>query len=549
MPGGFYLLIGKARRLASLTVSSRSLPATRLKALHKDLCFQRAFPRTLDQGREAHNQLGRYHEVPGMRAAATRRELADSGIAGTVVHYRFSFDVARWLARAAPGAVSIDWAELDDTLALDALLHQVLQPAEEDWFNSGYVTTRGWIDAARKGCKETDFDWLLAQLEDHRSRPFLRELYDTADIPLAWDLGTDNWSKSKNVFPVVRARARENLRPRPRQVKKEIQRPVRSISRLPHAHGSQLINVAMASLAARHRETYHFNFANPEEVYLADVGEGIAVAVFGLLPEYRFALECTLGYLILSNGVPVGYGGASVLFKQVNTGINIFDEYRGSEASYLWVQVMRVYHALVGCTRFIASSYQIGGDNREALQSGAFWFYYRLGYRPLDADVRRLAGSEEKKRKRDRDYRSSTKVLRKLASSDMHLTLPGSAMSEFFDEEWLATSSRLASGALASVCEEIRNAAADRVASGLLRDLGVRSFRNWTSAEMKALRAIAPYFAALHPSDWSADAKRSLRKILRAKGGRHELVYASLTAKNDGLLQTFRQACIDAEMV
>ncbi len=521
--------------------------ARQLKALHKDLCFQRAFPRTLGQSRDANDQLGRYDETVDTQTAAKRRELADNGIAGTIVHYRYSFDVARWLARVAPGAVSIDWTELDDTLAIDALLHQVLQPAEEDWFNSGYVTTREWIDAVRTGCEGTDFDWLLAQLEDRGSRRFLRELYDTADIPLAWDLGNSAYSKSRNVFPVARVRAREKLRPRPRQVKKEIQRHVRSISRLTHERGSQLIDVAMAALAARHRETYHFNFANPEEVYLADVGEGIAVAIFGLLPEYRFALECTLGYLILSNGAPVGYGGASVLFKQVNTGINIFDEYRGSEASYLWVQVMRVYHALVGCTRFIVNTYQIGGDNREALQSGAFWFYYRLGYRPLDADVCRLAGNEEKKRKRDCNYRSSTKVLRKLSSSDMHLTLPGSALSEFFDEEWLATGSRLASRALASVCEETRNAAADRVASGLLRDLGVRSFRNWTSAEMTALRAIVPYFAALHPSDWSADAKRSLRKILRAKGGRHELVYARLTAKNDGLLQTFRRACIDAE--
>ena len=528
-------------------MSSRSPSAARLKDLHKDLCFQRAFPKTRAQGREANDQLVRYCETLDALARAKREQLADSGIAGTVVHYRFSFDVARWLARVAPGAVSIDWAEFDDTLALDELLHHVLQPAEADWFSSGYITTREWIDAVRKGCKGTDFDWLLAQIGDRRSRPFLRELYDTADIPLAWDLGDDSFSKSKNVFPLAPVCVRAALRPRPGQVKREIQRPARSITILPHDRGSKLIDVAMASLAARHRETYHFNFANPEEVYLADVGEGIAIAIFGLLPEYRFALECTLGYLILSNGVPVGYGGASVLFKQVNTGINIFDEYRGSEASYLWVQVMRVYHALVGCSRFIASSYQIGKDNREALQSGAFWFYYRLGYRPLDAAVRRLANNEEKKRKRDRDHRSPTKVLKKLASSDMHLTLPGSASSELFDEEWLATSSRLASGALASVCEETRNAAADRVATALAHDLGVRSLRNWTRAERAALCAIAPYFAALHPPGWPTDAKRSLRKILRAKGGRHELVYARLMAKNDSLLQVFRRACREAD--
>ena len=55
-----------------------------------------------------------------------------------------------------------------------------------------------------------------------------------------------------------------------------------------------------------------------------------------------------MGYLVLSNGVPVGYGGASALYRQVNTGINIFDEYRGSEAAFFWVQVMRVYRQLTG---------------------------------------------------------------------------------------------------------------------------------------------------------------------------------------------------------
>ena len=129
----------------------------------------------------------------------------------------------------------------------------------------------------------------------------------------------------------------------------------------------------------------------------------------------------------------------------------------------------------------------------------------------------------------------------------MHLALPGSAPSELFNEEWLATSSRLASDALAAVCEKTRNAAADRVASRLMHDLSVRSLRSWNRAELAALRAIAPYFAALQPSDWSTDSKRLLRKILRAKGGRHELVSARLMAQNDGLLQVFRRACKEAD--
>jgi hypothetical protein len=89
--------------------------------------------------------------------------------------------------------------------------------------------------------------------------------------------------------------------------------------------------------------------------------------------------DSTLSFVLLSNGVPIGYGGASVIFNQANTGINIFDEYRGSEAPWLWVQVMRVFSTLRGCNRFIANPYQFGGGNTEVLKSGALWFYYRLG--------------------------------------------------------------------------------------------------------------------------------------------------------------------------
>lgn len=525
-------------------MSPKPISTIKLKRLHSELCFRRAFPRTALQQRGAADELDHFEDLVKHQPRARRIRLSDSGIAGSAVHYRYSFDVARWLARKVPGAVSIDWAEMGDTEALDELLRHILQPSEDEYFFSGEVTTREWIDAARSATIGTDFDWLLAQLEDENARSFLRQLYDAADIPLIWEMRNDGYSRTRNIFPVNGISVRTEMRTRPHQVKKEIQRPVDSISRLSTERGSKLIDVAMASLAARHRETYHFNFANPDEVYLADVGEGIAIAIFGLLPAHRFALECTMGYLIISNGVPIAYGGASGLFKQVNTGINVFDEYRGSEASYLWVQVMRVYHTLMACTRFVANPYQLGDGNSEALHSGAFWFYYRLGYRPVNAEVRRLASAEQAKIKRDRHYRSAAETLRKLASCDMHLRLPGSRQAAFFDEKWLAIASRLATSILASAGGKTRKACANRVAGELLLDVGIRSTRNWTNDEKAALASIAPIVAVVNPSGWPVDTKRSLRKILRAKGGRYELPYARLMAKDDKLLPALRSACI-----
>ena len=436
------------------------------------------------------------------------------------VHYSFSFPVARWLARRCPGELTIDWEDFEDTSRLDELLAQLLHPAEVDYFDSGWVNTEEWVALASAGYAGTDFDWLMAQLNDRRMQRAWDQLYDAAEIPLRWELSGSRYAKARNrLRPTTVATREDGMRTRPRRPKHAIMEPLNDIELLPRRQGRRLIDVAMASLAVRYRETYHFNYANPSEVYLADVGCGVQVAVFGLLPEHRFPLECTMGYLLLANGVPIGYGGASALFRQVNTGINIFDEFRRSEAAFLWTQVMRVYHALTGCTRFIANAYQFGGDNTEALRSGAFWFYYRLGFRPVDAEIRALAKSESVRVRGDSKYRSSVKTLRKLARCDMHLTLPGAKASEFFDERWFDTVSLLATRSLAAAGPVARRGAS----------------------------ALAPIVAAASSSDWTPAEKRLTRRLLSGKGDKRELPYARLLASHDKLLISLKNACRRAE--
>ena len=335
------------------------------------------------------------------------------------------------------------------------------------------------------------------------------------------------------------------MRCRPRFPKRVIQEPI-DIRLLSRREGARYVDLAMASLAVRHRETIHFNGANPGEIYLADAGEDVSIAVFGLLPDFRYPLECTMGFLIISNGVPVGYGGSSIVFRQVNSGINIFDEYRGSEAAFLWTQVMRVYHSLVGCTRFIANAYQFGEDNTEALKSGAFWFYYRLGFRPVLSSVRQLAAREADRIRRSRKYRSSTATLRQLASCDMHLLLPGSKASELFDEQWLSTSSMLATAALAAAECRTHEAAADQVASQLAGDLAIRNLDRWSAEERRAFRRIAPLVSAAAPGTWSSDERRALHELLRAKGGDRELAYARKLFAHSRFRRSLIRACRSA---
>ena len=533
----------KLELLASLAVVEVQT-CSQLKRLHAALCFIRAFPDTLAHYRQAQLQLEAFNDRVEKFPATLRSGLWDSGIVGTPIHYAFSFDVARWLARHAPKSVSIDWDEIEDTSRLDELLVHLLLVAEEDYFDSGLVSSREWIDLVASGTEGTGFDWLFAQLHEQRLTPIWSALYDAAELPLRWDLREPGSSNTNNVVPVQKIIPRSNgMRKRVSVARKEIMRPLDSLQRLSPRSGSRLIEVAMTSLAVRHRETKHFNCANPKEVYLADVGEGVSIAVFGLQERDRYPLETTMGYLILSNGVPVGYGGGSALFRQVNTGINMFDEYRGSEAAFLWTQVMRVYHALFGCTRFIINAYQFGSENSEALDSGAFWFHYHLGYRPVLPAVRALAQRESIRVRRDKTYRSSRNTLSRLASCDMHLTLAGARASDLFDEQWLETSSMLATRELAAVGGATRAESADRLASKLAHELRMRSADTWSSSEKRGLRRLAPIVAITKPATWPTDAKRSMRRMLRAKGGPLEVTYARLLCEHDLFLAALRKSC------
>ena len=515
--------------------------AAELRRWHSALCFLHAFPDSLQHYRLARTELANMEYRVAQLPRAERLKLRDTGIAGTSVHCQFSFEVASWLQRRVPAIVSIDWGKDHDPPGLDEILTHLLQPADEEYFDSGLVTGKDWIGNACRNSDATDFDWLLAQLQEHRLRSTWAALYNAAELWLKWDLRSTRFSKSSNRVAAAKVCVRpQGLRKPAGSVAAEIRRPLESLTRLPPRAGSRMIDVAMASLAVRHRETNHFNHANPREVYVADVGEGVSIAIFGLLQEHRYPLECTMGYLLLSNGMPIGYGGASMLFLQANTGVNIFDEYRGSEAAFLWVQVMRVFHQLAGCTRFIANSYQFGADNSEALRSAAFWFYYRLGYRPVRREIRELASSSA-------GTRDDVKLLRRLASCDMHLSLPGARHNELFEERWLETSSLLATEMLNATGSRNRRDAAHRVANRLAQDIGVRSLAQWSRAERHAFERIAPLVAIADPGNWPAAEKRSLCALLRAKGGECEANFARQLAQHSSLLAALRRACRNAE--
>jgi hypothetical protein len=267
------------------------------------------------------------------------------------------------------------------------------------------------------------------------------------------------------------------------------------------------------------------NYANPDEVHLADLGEGVQLAVIGVLPSRRLLLEANYGYLLLANGVPVGYGGVSPLFRQANTGINVFDPFRGSEATFLWAQTLRAFRSLFGVRRFIVNGYQFGAGNSEAIASGAYWFYYRLGFRPASPENERLAAAESARLQRE-GGRSSPATLRRLATGDLHLDLPDWDPADAFDEAALDHVGTVLARRLAEVPEWSRTRAARVLSRQVEAACGAHAAR-WAAEERTAFERIAP-LAGMLPglSSWPLADRRSLAALLRAKGAAGERDYA-----------------------
>ena len=71
----------------------------------------------------------------------------------------------------------------------------------------------------------------------------------------------------------------------------------------------------------------------------------------------------------------------------------------------------------------VVDPYQLGEENNDAIRSGAWWFYQRLGFRPREVDLNRLMRRELSRTSAKPSYRSSEKTLKKLASSNLFLDL------------------------------------------------------------------------------------------------------------------------------
>ena len=515
-------------RLLEALEAERLRAAGSLIRLHETLCFLQAYPDDPDVLGRVDRALAEFPDRVARLGPAARARLHDSGIANAPLDYPFGYPMARWLATRFPRDCEVAWRRFDEADRLDETLSLLASPAEGDAFSEGGMGWRQWLRVAKGGRRMTDLQ-LLLELFGRTGLPAETRdwLFENLALPVLWTPRGAGASRTLARIPPARVFFHEDgLERRGASLAAALAGPLPSVRRAPRALALALIEAARVAMATRQRELHAFSHPNPDDVLLAEVGRGVRIALFGIQPGFRLPLEGYYAFLALKNGVPVAYGGGWELFGTLDFAINIFASFRQGESAFLAIQLLRAYRRIFGMRTVVVDRYQLGHESTEALRSGSFYFYHRLGFRPRDPDILRVLEAERAKIGADRSYRSPIPVLKRLAGDEVCLTLPGGHPEP--EKRLRATDvSALVARFVAREFGGDRPRAMRECTARVARALGARSRMAWSREERRAFDRLS-LVAALIPdlAAWPARDRRALVAVMRAKGSGSEREYA-----------------------
>ncbi len=438
-------------------------------------------------------------------------------------------------------------------------MRRFLPLLEEDAMVEAHVPYREWLRAAKS--RNDELAWIIERFGSRDRKPArsadrseLRirlekqkaELYDSLKLHVQWDFSfrasrTGMKLPGRKIFfhdePLIKRRDVSLIA--------ELGSPPIAAQKLSRAEGERILDMARETSAVRYRELHGFTCGDSRRMLKANLGRGVDIFVMGVPPQHRLPLRAYTAALIFKNGVPVAYFEGLSVFERMESGFNLFYTFREGETAWLFSRVLRLMRQLLRVTVFSIDPYQIGHENEEGIESGAFWFYRKLGFRPVLPELMKLALAEEKKIAANARYRTPAKTLRKLAAGHMLFegppSVPASAgMSHSrAANKWdrfqvrnvgLAVQRRMA-GDFDGHANRIQQASLDYVA----RALGIDP-RAWNLSELETLNNLSLVLAMIPGMNrWSGEDKRLAASIIRAKAGNDERRYLRLMQMHEPL--------------
>jgi len=495
--------------------------ARQVERLHEALCFARAYPDDAEVERAAERALARFAARPDLVRHAGA--LVNSGIAGTDTLYPFFAPTARWLAARFPDRLELDSDPPPDEERLERLLPLLAHYAETPALDEAPIAATDWLGRLRAP-GETTAAFLVRRLAERYPDGFdFERIYEDLDLELRLLPAAATPARGRERSPVgPRHHQRGPLdRARP-DLRVEIGRRPLAVRQLSRRQGRELLDLARAAMVGRARDLDAFAYGSEEDVRLVEWEDGLAFAAIGVRPERRLLLEAVYGFLTLKNRVPIGYVLNSALFGSAEIAYNVFETFRGAEAARVYARVLATVRHLFGADAFTIFPYQLGDGNDEAIESGAWWFYQKLGFRPRDSGVDALMRRELERMARRPAHRSSPATLRRLARENLYLFL-GRPRRDVIGELAVAGVGLTVSALLTRRFGRAPARGFAACAEEAAARLGAGPRRGWSVGERLAFGRWAPVVLALPRVDgWSAAERTALVEVIRAKGGRRE---------------------------
>jgi hypothetical protein len=333
---------------------------------------------------------------------------------------RFSPDFLRWLDGHKDLKVAFD-SFYNPSLNLNAILNITLPATLKA------ETTAGLDNEALLAVLHippADYvPFILGQLETLQELPILKELFiERMDLYVKLVPQNVQFSRAYNRVPIAATYYHQDLLKQfdPMQL---INQPLVD-TRFPDWEEKQVLYKAIRNaMALTVREIDPATFLQTATIRCYDLERGLTLSVYSMIPKHQLPLETYFGFTFFKNGIPISYGGIWAFGPMAKIGLNIFEAFRGGESGYLLCQLIRVMKQTMGVTYVEMEPYQYGLDNPGGIASGAFWFYYKYGFRPVDSSLKELAQQEYHKIKTRKNYRSTEKTQLRFTESNIGVNL------------------------------------------------------------------------------------------------------------------------------
>ena len=459
-----------------------------------------------------------------------QNKLIGTGILHTAIECNFSYAKVLYVTQKFHNQISIHSAS-SNLETQKSILKLLLPLVEYSTIFAGEKDFKHRISKFYSSKTQTDLEWLLQLIQqsnlDARTQAII---YNQLGIFIQWKISDSLSSVSflrGATLPIYYHTKPLDKRTNLQDI---IQQKLPTPVKLNDKDKARIIDAAKMTLFYLYRETEPFTNANKDDITLFQLDKGISIALFGSTNDKRYSLESYIGYLVFKNNIPASYGGGWIFGERSQFGINILESFRGGESGLIICELLRVYHQYYGATRFVVKPYQFGLHNPEAIKTGAFWFYYKLGFRPENKELCELSFEEEKQKQINPNYKSAIATLKKYTKSNLALTLSETSYPNYDSE----VVSQKITNHINAYFKGDRQKALNVCFKQLKESLGIE-LKKWKSEDIDYAKQLAILFH-IQPNSkaWQEKHKKNIQLLIQLKSAKTELPWVKHLQKFKG---------------